>query len=185
MNALYKNIYTMLLIFIGKDGPQYLVKSMPQLAFLIIGYIAVDSALLAKSSAITQETMIYVSIIKVSFFSGGLWFWLRFNEVPDRFIQTVTALFAISLLAQLLKTPLLPVNPKVSQLIAGLSALVLLWQLTITIKTINFAAKNSVLKTGLLVIALHLGSFMFSAQIMATVVGSPVHTKPTSYSSHR
>ncbi len=185
MNALYKNIYTLLFIFIGKSSPQHLVKSTLQLAFLIIAYVVIESALLAKSSAIAQETMIYVSIIKLSFFAGGLWFWLRLNEVADRFMLTATALIAVGILAQLLKTPLLPVNPKDSPLIAALSALVLLWQLIISVKIINSAAKNSVLKTGLLVVALHIGSFMFSAQIMTAVIGSPIHTKPIPYSGHR
>lgn len=185
MNALYKNIYTLIFIFLGKSGPKHLVKSIPQLVILICAFVVVDSVLMAKSSAIAQKTMVYASVIKLIFFAGGLWFWLRLNEVSDRFMQTATTLFAVGVLAQLLKTPLLPVNPKDSPLIAALSALVLLWQFVVSVKSINSAAKNSFLKTGLLVIALHIGSFMFSAQIMTAVVGSPIHTKPILYSGHK
>ncbi|RLA23323.1 MAG: hypothetical protein DRQ61_04180 [Gammaproteobacteria bacterium] len=185
MNAFYKNSTTLFLIFIAKSGPQNLTESRLYLVLLGIPLLMVDSVLASKVTGIDQGTMIYFSVIRISVISGGIWFWLRINEVTHRYIAVMMALFAIGLVAQILKMPLLPITPDKPRIIAAFSGFILLWQFVMSVRVLNAAVKKSFLKTGLLLIALNLAGYTAGSKIMSAVVGHPVHMKSVPPSTHR
>lgn len=185
LNALYVNSKTLLLIFFGRSGPQHLVESRTYLLFLALPLLLIDSILASKVTGIGQGMMIYFSIIKISVISGGVWFWLRLYEVPQRFVAVMMALFAIGLVAQILKMPLLPITPDKPRAIAAFSGFILLWQFVMSVRVLNAAVKQTFLKTGLLLIALNLGGYVVGSHTMSAVVGHPVHMKSVPPSHHR
>ncbi|GEM_PF-4083708 len=185
MKDFYKNSTALFLILFGKGGPQNLVESRLYFALLLMPLLMIDSVLSAKVTEIDQGTMIYFSIIKLSVISGGVWFWLRLHEVPHRFIAVMMALFAIGLVAQILKMPLLPITPDKPRAIAAFSGFILLWQFVMSVRVLNAAVKQTFLKTGLLIIALNLGGYVVGSKVMSAVVGHPVHMKSVPQSSHR
>ena len=185
MNSFNKNSRTLVLILFGQSGPQNLAESKQVLAVLAILLLFVDSVLSSKVTGIDQGTMIYFSLIKISVISGGVWFWLKMNEVSYRLIAVLMALFTIGLIAQLLKMPLLPITPDKPRAIAAFSGLILLWQFVMSVKVLNAAVERTFLKTGLLIIALNLGGYVVGSKVMSTFIGHPVHLKSVPPSTHR